>query len=233
MIEPLRHLDVFQPLVFGRKQIDVIGAGAVGSRVALAAARLGCENIHVWDFDTIEEHNIANQTYDLEQVGKFKVEALQDIIKRATGTKISPHVKKVDGTECCFGDIIFLLPDTMAARKEIWQGSIRHNFKTELMIEGRMGIDTGRVYAINPNIPSKISGWEKTLCSDEEAPLSPCGSPISVGATADILSGFIIWQFIRWFGIVYLDKKDCLEDELAFSTRSPSIIARNFEFEIV
>jgi len=228
MIDPLRHLSEFTPLAFGRKRVDVIGCGATGSRIASELARYGVENLHVWDFDTIEGHNLANQMYDETHVGRPKVEALSDVVFRATGTRITPHCERVDGTQD-LGEVVFLLPDTMEARKSIWEGAIRLKFRTRFMVETRMGVDTGRVYALNPNDPSKVRGWEKTLTDDRETAVSACGGSISIGATADLIAGFAMWQFTRWFQIVEMGKDDSLEDELVFSVRPLKVLTRNFE----
>ena len=73
-IDTRRHIDVFSPDLFGKRRIDVIGAGATGSRVVLALAKLGLDNIHVWDFDHVEAHNIANQVFGLADIGKLKID---------------------------------------------------------------------------------------------------------------------------------------------------------------
>ena len=88
MIETLRHLNVFNPEIFGHKRIDVIGIGATGSRIVLSLAKLGIESIHVWDFDEVADVNIANQVYGLEDVGKQKVDALKAIVMRDTKINI-------------------------------------------------------------------------------------------------------------------------------------------------
>ena len=117
-IDPTRHLSVFSPHAFGKKRVDIIGAGATGSRIVLSLAKLGVENIHVWDFDKVEEHNIANQIYGLENIGEPKVRALADVIKKSTGTAITAHDERVDGSKQ-LGEAVFLLTDTMESRKEI------------------------------------------------------------------------------------------------------------------
>ena len=43
--------------------IIVVGAGAIGSFVTLALAKMGCGNITSYDMDTVEEHNLPNQFY--------------------------------------------------------------------------------------------------------------------------------------------------------------------------
>lgn len=225
-VDPLRHLTVFSPHAFGAKRVDIIGCGASGSRVALDLAKLGVENIHVWDFDLVEEHNVANQAFGLDHVGSLKVEALAQLVKASTGTEITVHAEKVDGTQS-LGEVVFLLTDTMSSRKEIWDRALKFKLKTNLLIETRMGADSGRVYALNPNKLGHIKEYEATLYSDNEAEVSACGTSVSVGPTAEVLSGLAVWQLIRWFSIEN-GADDVLDNEILFSLRPMMTIGRSF-----
>lgn len=225
-VDPLRHISVFPPHAFGARRVDVIGCGATGSRIVISLAKLGVENIHVWDFDKVEEHNLANQAFGLGDVGTLKVDALAQLVHKDTGVRVQPHAEKVDGSQQ-LGEIVFLLTDTMASRKEIWEHGIKFKLYSKLLVETRMGVDNGRVYAINPCKRSHILEWEKTLYSDEETEVSACGASISIGPTAEIIAGLAVWQMIRWF-TVEQGGKDDLDNETIFSLRSLTTISRQF-----
>ncbi len=225
-VDPIRHLSVFSPAAFGQRRVDVVGAGATGSRIVLSLAKLGVENIHVSDFDTVEEHNIANQAYGLGDIGFLKVDALARLVLRETGVRVHTHAERVT-SDTILGDIVFLLTDTMSSRKEIWDGALRLKLRTKLLVETRMGADSGRIYALNPNSPRHIKAWEATLYGDDEAEVSACGSSISVGPTAEIISGLAVWQMIRWFSIEQ-GGEDVLDNEILFALRSMTTITRTF-----
>lgn len=227
MIDPLRHMEVFSPDAFGNRRVDVIGAGATGSKVVLSLAKLGIQNIHVWDFDKVEPHNIANQVFGNDDVGKLKVDALKEIVQRQTGTVIHTHAERVDGTQE-LGAVVFLLTDTMASRKEIWTKGLKFKLRTKLMIETRMGADSGRVYTINPSKLPEVKGWESTLYDDKVAETSACGATTSVGPTAGFLSELAVWQLIRWFSIEE-GREDELDHEIVFSLRPMLTMNRQFE----
>ena len=127
-------------------------------------AKLGIKNIHVWDFDTVEAHNVANQAFGLEHVGMKKVSALFEIVKAQTGIEIQTHDEKVDGTQK-LGAYVFVLTDTMASRKEIWSKGLKLKLQVSLLVETRMGVDQGRVYVLDPKKPSNIKGYESTPVS--------------------------------------------------------------------
>jgi|CXWL01.1.fsa_nt_gi molybdopterin/thiamine biosynthesis adenylyltransferase len=226
IIDPLRHLSVFSPNAFGARRVDVIGCGAVGSRVVLSLAKLGVEHIHAWDFDIVAEHNIPNQVFGLPDIGSGKVDALARLVTRDTGTAITIHHERVDGSQN-FGEVVFLLTDTMSSRREIWEQGLKYKLATKLVIETRMGSDNGRVYTVNPNKRSHIRAWEDTLYSDDEAEVSACGASVSVGPTAEIVAGLAVWQMIRWFS-VERGEEDKLENEVIFGLRSTATISQTF-----
>lgn len=197
-LNTIRHERVFSATNFGARRIDVIGAGATGSRIALSLAKLGVSNLHVWDFDEVESHNIANQIFRLKDIGSKKVDALAEIVEESTGLKIHIHDEKVDGTQK-LGEVVFVLTDTMASRKEIFEKGLRLKPWTKIFIETRMGVSDGRIYSINPLKPSEYKAYEGTLYADEVAEVSACGSKTSVGPTAEAISAAAVWQFILWW----------------------------------
>ena len=95
-VDPLRHLSVFSPEAFGNQRVDIIGAGATGSAIVLELAKLGVQNLHVWDFDTVESHNLANQAFGPRHVGEKKVAALASLVKDLADVDIVQHDQKVE-----------------------------------------------------------------------------------------------------------------------------------------
>ena len=210
-----RQLDIFSPEEFGDKEVHVVGVGATGSYIALLLAKMGVSNLHVWDFDIVESHNLPNQIFRLKDVGRAKVDALAEIIEEATGIKITVHNEAVLGGTALKG-IVFLLVDSMNVRKDIWNGSLKFKLPVELMVETRMAIDNGRIYAIRPSRPADIKLWEGTLYSDEEAEESPCTSR-SIGPTVAYIAGIAVWKLIKFFN------GEEFQRELILSAR-PSVI---------
>lgn len=219
-VEPLRHLAHFSPEQFGGRRVDIVGVGATGSAIAVELAKLGVKNLHVWDFDHIEEHNLANQAYGLEHVGQFKVDALAHIIKRDVNTDITIHNERVTEQNSIKGELVFLQVDSMSARKEI--GKSLYFGNTNTIIETRMGAESGLIYTFSPNNPAHIKEWENTLYEDKDTEDSACGSPVVVSATAKLVAGFATWQFVKWV------KNEELDNEILFSTRPVMIQSRSF-----
>ena len=57
-------------------RVAVVGLGGLGSNVAMWLARLGVGHLLLYDFDKVELSNLNRQYYFLEDVGKYKAEAL-------------------------------------------------------------------------------------------------------------------------------------------------------------
>lgn len=228
MIETLRHLEVFSPDMWGNRHIDVIGAGATGSEVAMTLANLGV-TCTVWDFDRVAAHNVANQVYTNRDIGRLKVDALHDNIYAKTDIRITPRNERVDGSQQ-LGPFVFLLTDTMASRREIFTRALKMHIGVSYVVETRMAADNGRIYAFDPSRLSHVRGWEETLYTDDEAEVSICGASTTVGATAKILANLAVWQLIRWFSLETGKAKDDeeIENELIVTMRPMQVFSRQF-----
>lgn len=222
MLDITRHVDVFDPETFKRR-VDVIGCGATGSRVILELSKLGISEIHAWDGDIVEPHNLANQVFSQAHLGQPKAMAIRGLVSETIGEDVViPHREYCDGTQQ-FGDVVFLLTDTMQSRKDIFTKAIKLKIRTKLLIETRMGVDEGRLYCFNPMKPSHIRGWEATLYDDDEAEVSACGGQITVGSTAAILAGMAVWAMISWY-----QQEDFPHETLVYLL-PPTFISRTFD----
>lgn len=195
-----RHILHFNPQTFSGR-VDIIGAGSVGSKIALELAKLGIEDIHIWDGDIVEAHNIANQAFYLADIGKPKVQAIAEHILMATGTVITQHNNFLEGPEK-LGRVVFLAVDTMEHRRKIFEDSLKNKFVTECVIELRMGVEEIRVYGFNPNRRQEILDWIDTLVDDEETEESACSAKTTVGATASLTAAFAVTRFMQEFNWV-------------------------------
>lgn len=213
-----RHIDIFDPALFDER-VDVVGCGAVGSRIAISLAKLGIRKLHLWDFDTVEAHNVANQTFGIRDVGKLKVDALEEQIKYLTGSFVEKHPVPATGKDT-FGDVVFIVTDTMSSRRDVYS-SVRKRAK--LVIECRMATASLRVYSIIPRIHNKE--YLDSYYDDDENDIDACDRVTSAGPTAEIISGLAVWQLIRWNATVR-GWDDDLENELILSLR-PTMLINN------
>ncbi|MBI5793779.1 ThiF family adenylyltransferase [Candidatus Uhrbacteria bacterium] len=219
---------MFDPRSFQGNRVDVIGVGALGSRLTLELARLGIGEIHVWDPDTVSDVNLANQAFARQDVGVLKVQALTRLVKEHTGGHLIAHEEAYKG-EQELGEVVFLMTDSLASRREIFEGAIRFNLTTKRLLEARLGIDQGRVYSLDPNQGEQVQAYGATLNGVAKAAVNPCGSPISIGATAGMAASIATWMFIAWWATEQdKTRTDQLENEVIFALWPMMVMSRSF-----
>ncbi len=190
-----RQLDVFNPEAFN-EEVHVIGVGATGSWIAYLLAKMGIRKIHAWDFDTIEPHNLPNQVYGRQDVGKTKVEALASRLLADCGTEVVPHREKVDGTKKLSG-IVFLCTDTMSSRKEIWEKAIKFHLDVKLMVETRLGAEIGIIHTVRPTNRRDVQGFDESLFSDGEGEESAC-TYRAIATTVAAVAGLAAHKLVKF-----------------------------------
>lgn len=195
MLNTIRHMELFNNEEFNTP-VTIIGAGALGSWLALYLAKLGITNITVYDFDEVESHNIANQAFNIHDIGKTKTQALQDIIAVQTNNKIT--IKNEKYTNQRLTGIVFLMVDSMAERKRIWEKNIKMKSAVKLMVEARMGLNMGRIYNVIPIDLQQGRKYEETLYSDDESEVSACGASMTVVTTATTIAAMSARQLINF-----------------------------------
>lgn len=63
-------------------RIGIAGTGGIGSNVAVHLVRSGVKKLKFGDFDKVEKSNLNRQFFFDDQLGKYKVEALYENLKR-------------------------------------------------------------------------------------------------------------------------------------------------------
>lgn len=87
-----RHtLGVYEKFKKGR--VAIVGLGGLGSSVAISLARSGVGTLLLVDYDVVEPSNLNRQHYFIKQIGKYKTEALEEIIN-----EINPFIKVIKKT---------------------------------------------------------------------------------------------------------------------------------------
>ena len=75
------------------KKIAIIGAGGLGSSLAIALGSSGIGEFHLIDFDHVEVHNIHRQiAFTTQDEGKSKAQAVAKLLEsRCPYTKVTPY----------------------------------------------------------------------------------------------------------------------------------------------
>lgn len=187
----MRQLDII-PMDKLNESITVIGAGAIGSFVVLSLAKMGFEDITVYDFDNVSVENMNCQWFRFNDIGKPKVESLQSLIYDFTKTKIKIKNEKFTGDKeqiKSLGKIVITAVDSMTVRKLIWS-TCKDNGNIFWYIDPRMAAEYALMFVMDPNKTKDINSYEKTLYTDEKAVEERCTAKATM-YTATMIAGYV------------------------------------------
>lgn len=170
------------------KPVEIIGAGSIGSWLTLELAKLGAQDITVYDFDTVEEHNGPNQIYRESDMGRPKVEALKEIVEELSGLEIETHQKRYDGGSDV-DKIVICAVDSIEAREDIFNEFIYMNLTIQRYWDCRMGGEESNLISIKPSDIDDLERYKKKLFDPEDAADLPCGAQ-SVGYNTRWIANF-------------------------------------------
>jgi sulfur carrier protein ThiS adenylyltransferase len=82
-------------------KIAIAGVGGIGSNVAVNLVRSGIGFLRIVDHDRVESSNLNRQFYFHDQIGRFKVEALAENLKRIQpNLEVEAVVDRIDRENC-------------------------------------------------------------------------------------------------------------------------------------
>jgi len=197
-----KSYDFFQPETC-TERLHIIGCGAIGSTVAENLVRLGLTNISLYDFDTVEPHNIANQMYRQSDIGQLKVNALHNML-----IEINPAVEQsikpfgMGYVNQRLSGFVFLCLDSIDTRREITQ-KCEGNQYIKGVFDFRMRLTDAQHYAADWSDYSMRQNLLNTMnFTHEEAlaetPLSACNLPLSVAPTVRMICAAGVSNFINF-----------------------------------
>ena len=197
-----KSYDFFQPETC-RDRIHIIGCGAVGSTVAENLVRFGLTKITLYDFDTVEAHNIANQMYRSTDIGKPKTAALAEYL-----IQINPElqdnlvIEEKGYTGQRLSGYVFLCVDNIDLRREIATTN-KTNPYIKAMFDFRIRLEDAQHYAANWKDMKMVTNFLNTMqFSHEEAKaetqVSACNIELSVVPTVREVCLIGVCNFINF-----------------------------------
>lgn len=196
-----KSYEFFQPEK-DQSRIHIIGCGSVGSTVAENLARCGVTKMTLWDFDDVEAHNIVNQMFRQQDIGKPKVEALRNII-----LEINPEaepdieIQPKGWNGKLLSGYIFLAVDNIELRKKFVEQHINSPF-VKAVFDIRTMLTGAQHYAARWNNPKERKDLLATMQftheeAAEETPKSACGVTLGVATTVRLISALAVNNYIR------------------------------------
>ena len=197
-----KSYDFFKPEEV-KERIHIIGCGSVGSTVAELLVRFGLTKLTLYDFDTVEPKNLANQMFRQEHVGMAKVEALADMLfeinpEIRSNIKVEPEGYK----EQKLSGYVFICIDNIELRREIATAN-QNNLYIKAMFDFCTRLTDAQHYAADWLDTKMVIDFINSMnFSHEEAtaetPMSACNVTLSVAPTIRMISSLGVANFINF-----------------------------------
>ena len=173
--------------------IHVIGVGAIGRQVATALAIMGWPGeIHLYDFDTVEEVNLGTQGFRPGELGETKVDsvlmAMQEfnpdahVIKHDGRIRMN-EVRRMEG-------VIVACVDCMDVRKNIFDNAQ----SCDLFLDARMSSEVFTIWAAYDEASKEL--YEEGWFPNTEASQDGCTAR-STYYCANVAGGFLVAQITK------------------------------------
>ena len=197
-----KQLEFFNPNDHSNEEIHIIGVGAIGSHLVEMLVRMGFEDMHIYDFDEVTPHNLANQMYYSDQVGQTELNSIsetKDFINPDCTLRLHPN-GWVPGTR--LSGHVFLAVDDIDLRRAIFEEN-KNNVNLVTLSDYRMGLmDAQHYFACARNDKDKMKFESTMQFSHEEAkastPISACGTSLNVLPTVRLITALGIANWMNF-----------------------------------
>lgn len=195
-----KHYEFFQAPDI-KEPIHIIGVGAVGSTIAEMLTRLGVQRLHLYDFDHVSPHNIANQMYNHFHINENKTDAISKYLKAINpGIDVRKHKKY---TNQILSGYIFMCADQMDVRKQIVNNHKYYKTQVKAMFDFRMGLELAQHYATPFDTDKDVEMFLKQMDftneeAEQNAPKNACGMDLAIISTVRAICSIGISNFINY-----------------------------------
>lgn len=187
------------------QKVILAGCGGIGSYVAFLLSRLQLRFLHLYDNDKVEGVNMAGQLYSYNDIGLYKVDAINRMIRNyscyystysyANRFTVNSDPEKI--MICGF--------DNMEARKVFfkkWKNFVSSLSSEErkecLFLDGRLAAEEFQVFCITGDDEYNMKKYESDyLFSDEEAEETSC-SYKQTTFMANMIGSIIVNLFVNF-----------------------------------
>ncbi len=178
--------------------VGIAGAGGLGSSVAVSLARVGVGTLIIADFDKVEPPDLNRQQYFVDQIGRIKVEALSENLKRINPfSEYKTHNVRIsdDNVSEIFGDADVLVEafDEAEMKKMLIESWISRFPKRPIVVaSGLAGFGKNDIIHIR-NVGNLY------ICGDEESEVKKGTSPMAprVSIVANMQANLVLELLLK------------------------------------
>ena len=179
--------------------IIVGGVGGIGRWLTLFLSRMmGPDNyLILYDFDKVEEINMAGQLFRMQDIGLLKVAAVKDVVEAFSGyDKIVAQPDRYDA-ESLRSPVMFSCFDNMEARKVMFENWLQEaeKYPESIFIDGRLNAEQFQVYYVTLEWAKKYA--DTHLFGDGDVEDAACSYKQTSHFAASIAAKMV--QGLTWF----------------------------------
>ncbi|GEM_PF-274204 len=179
-----RQLGIVSPKDLGFP-VQILGAGSVGSFSALALAKMGVEDITVFDEGTVDDAMVAGEFYGPADCGTPKFETVVRNVHRQTAT-VMKSVK--DFRAQPFAGVVINTIPGIETRAEVWK-KVRLKPKVKRYIDATLMASHGVIYVVSAIDADDMSRYEATLSAPNvsSVPFTTAQAMVASGFLANLV----------------------------------------------
>ncbi|MBP3224429.1 MAG: sulfur carrier protein ThiS adenylyltransferase ThiF [Campylobacter sp.] len=157
--------------ILSRARVCILGAGGLGSNVAIMLTRAGVGELKLIDFDKVEISNLNRQHYALKHLGSPKIEALKEQI-----LGINPYAKvQICGEKITSENVREILKNEKiicecfdGAENKVMIANLASEFKDKIFIcaSGMAGVESANL------VQTRKFGENLYICGDGKSDMS-------------------------------------------------------------
>jgi molybdopterin/thiamine biosynthesis adenylyltransferase len=171
----LRQQGIVPPDKLAELSVVIVGSGAIGSFTALTLTKMGVKKITMYDNDVVALHNVSNQFFTIDSIGKLKVEAAAAECQRHSPDGELSLLARGEfySGQPIEADIVIALTDNIEGRAAAFKAS-QESFSTRYFIDARMGSELLRVFALEPKNITLAKKYQEEFLEGVENSIEPC-----------------------------------------------------------
>lgn len=204
-----------------QKDITLIGAGGIGSNIAVSLCRvMGSNTLYIYDDDKVEHKNLAGQNFGISDIGLEKARVVSNQCQN-----FNPEMEVFSegrfNTRSLLEGITICGLDNMATRALVfskWQPTEGTALKEKLLIDARLSAEKWQIFCITGDNKAAQKEYEdKWLFTDEDADSDVCSYKQTAFA-AQMCASFVTNLYINFCTNLLKDEDDPTRRYLPFMT---------------
>lgn len=200
-----------------QKDVTLIGAGGLGSNIAVSLCRvLGNKTLYIYDDDIVEQRNLAGQNFGISDIGKLKCAAVKEqAINFNPLLNVSEWGRFAVDTNLDTKIVITGL-DNMATRQLVY--SKWEDTDGGLLIDARLSAEKWQIFCLDSFDTKAIKEYrDKWLFNDDEAEEDVCSYKQTAFA-AQMCASYVTNLYINWCSNLGKQPNDPLRRYVPFMT---------------